>query len=201
MVISSTQGSARNVRGRPSAPVTGSRGAGAVATVTMLAVLMAAGGCQRGWRIGSWQVIDPKEPLFATRIEVKRGVTDTADEDDDTALTSRLTVDLVSGRAALIDGNGEPYPVEIDPDMLESLRTGISDRSWQVKEIGPSPELDRALVYEMTVYVGEERVKPQARWHMPAEGEVPASLDQVSLVFNDAARSVDPLSNRFDLLD
>lgn len=165
----------------------------------MFFVLMIAG-CSRGVRIGSWQVIDAQEPLHATRVEVLRGVA-VVGAKDSAPRSSRLAVDLVSGRATYVAYGKEAYPIAIDPDVLAMLRTSIADRSWQVKEIAPPKGLASALVYEMTVFVGEEEVAHVARWHVPAKGKVPAFLGQVTLVFNDAARAVDPLSNRFNLLD
>lgn len=167
----------------------------------LIVVVAGSAGCQRGLRIGGWQVIGPKPPLYATRIEVRCGVALVARDGAPASMNSHLTVDLVSGRASLAEEGGDTYPVEIDPDMIDALRAGIADRSWQVKEIRPAQKLPRTLVYEMTVFVGAEAVEPSARWHMPADKEVPDTLGKVTVVFNDAARSVDPLSNRFDLLD
>jgi len=167
----------------------------------LIAVVSGGTGCQRGLRIGGWQVIGPKPPLYATRIEVRCGVALVARNEAPASMNSHLTVDLVSGRASLAEEGGDTHPVEIDSDMIDTLRAGIADRSWQVKEIRPAQQLPRALVYEMTVFVGAEAVEPSARWHMPADKDVPETLGKVTVIFNDAARSVDPLSKRFDLLD
>src|SRR5258706_16451011 len=65
--------------------------------------LLAGVGCESGFRIGDWQVIDPDEPLSITRVDLTR--TQTAGNSQTLVVNQQLTIDLANGRASFTDSD------------------------------------------------------------------------------------------------
>ena len=158
-------------------------------------------GCQSGFKIGSWTIIEPKPPLDANRIEVVLRNANPSQPAGDLVTLRKLKVDLVSGRASLEDWDGRVFPIELHPNQAKRLREGIANRNWRMSKPKPPTNVNRWYVFGMSVFVNDEPLKPVAQWHNHPRKPLPKTLVTVMDIFDVAVRHVHPLSERVNLIE
>jgi hypothetical protein len=157
--------------------------------------LLASAGCESGFRIGSWQVIDPDEPLSITRVELTR--TQTAGDGKTLVINQQLTIDLSNGRAAFTDTDGEVYPQQVDAKVVAQLRTQLAD--LDIKEADLDAADKSPLLYTVKAYDTESTVKRHGSWKSPSPKPLVPVLQTLSDTFDQAFRGAHPLSKDIDL--
>lgn len=180
--------------------------------VTVALLGLALAGCEKGVKIGPWQVIQPKVPLVVSSFHMTRGsapipavspTTRAADEPRADG-TQELVVDLNSGRATFTDTDGRPYPTQIDPARLEELRGVLTSRSWRIGNRGPATSAADPIWYGLTAYSGDKPVGEQAVWARPVSKEkkhpLPPAIVTLEETFEHASRTAHPISESVDLL-
>jgi hypothetical protein len=179
-------------------------------SLAILALLgLALAGCEKGMKIGPWQVLKAKHPLVATSFQLTRrhGTPAAATQAGEAAAadgSQRLIVDLNSGQATFTDTDGRAFPLQVEADRLEALRAIIADRTWQIGERGPAKGATDPAWYALTVYNGEKAVDEQAFWARPVAKEkkhpLPAGIATLEDALEHAQRVAHPISDTVDLL-
>lgn len=183
----------------------------AIPAVVLLGVIAAmTAGCATSWRqqayrlhqkmafkVGDSWVIKPPRELNATRIELSRQALDAAED----APAAKLDVDLIDGRAAFHDADGRTYPHQVRLQTARQISAFMTDRTWQVANIGADRKAAGAANYCLAVYEGETQLKPVATWGAPSAKKLPDVLVLLIDTFNEAERYAHPLSKNVDLLE
>jgi hypothetical protein len=182
-----------------------SRNARATAITVIMMLLL--GGCasslrqqayhlhqKAAFKVGDRWIIKPPRQIKATRIELSR-------EHRAGSAAPTLVIDLTNGRGAYRDVDGRTYPHQFNEQTVQRLGAYMTDRSWQVNTIRADSEADAANTYHLTVYEGDQKVKPdQITWAVPPSRALPDSLALLVDTFNEAYRAAHPLSNDVDML-
>lgn len=144
--------------------------------LTFLGATLTLGGCASGVKIGPWQLVEPRPPLEATRLEICRwkATATTASPSTQPAATQagrpdeqRLVIDLTTGRAAFTDIDGKTYPQQLEQETVDKIRAYIAGRTWQDVKIAPAAGAAEPKLYSLTAFVGDAQVGPDGFWTSP----------------------------------
>ena len=152
-------------------------------------------GCESGFRIGDWQVIDPEDPLSITRVELVRS--QTVGNTTTLVVNQQLTIDLSNGRASFIDTDGSVYPQQVDAKVVAQLRQQLPD--LEIKELEIEKTEKDPLIYTVKAYDTESTIKRQGSWKSPSPKALAPVLVTLSDTFDQAFRVAHPLSKEIDL--
>ena len=157
-----------------------------------LALVACLSGCEA--------LFGPK-PLVATRLEVWRQANTATTSPASTQASSgkqSLVLDLTDGTGIFTDDDGKTYPVRIYQSRLEDLRGAIADRSWEIKDV-PAAKTCAVAWYYVKVFNGKAVADAPVTWTEPSGKPLPPSINLIEGIFDEAARTAHPLSDKVDL--
>jgi len=145
-----------------------------------------------------------KPPLQPERVILRRYRTENAkaarDEQQMLALQT-LSIDMASGRAAITDRSGRSFPYTVWQEQRDELTRLLADRSFRKERRRPARDTEDPMFYELTVHPRSADEKPlSVRWAVPARKPLTNVHQLVIDVFEQAHRTIHPLSDRVDLL-
>jgi len=165
-------------------------------TLGVALALVTGAGCASGVRIGTWQVIDPRDPLSITRVELSRsqsvGSTKTL------AVNQRLTIDLSNGRSTFTDTDGKVYPQQVDAKVVASLREKLPKLKLKDLKLDEKVDID-PLIYSVKAFDTDATVKREGSWKANSDKPLEPVLKELVDAFDHAFRGAHPLSQDIDL--
>lgn len=166
--------------------------------LTLALTLPALIACSNGIKVGDWQVIDPDPPIDVSSIEITRTL---PADDNAKAGSQKLTIDTLNGRASLTDSDGSVHPLQLPADRVEKIRDFAATRGWLDADI-ESPKKHTAPLthYALTIFENGKPLKKGAAWPVPSRKPLPEGFTNIVEAFDQADRTVHPLSNNINLL-
>jgi hypothetical protein len=120
--------------------------------------------------------------------------------EDDSAWRQRLSIDLITGRGALVDADGRTYPHQFDLSLAGDLRQMILDRKWQPKRIESPKGASDVLYYQVIIQEYDPQYRHEIRWAQPGRKPVHEMGSVIMRTFDAANRIAHPLSAQVNLL-
>lgn len=157
-----------------------------------------------GMIVGLLSGCTTRPPLEATEVHLQRtfhSIGEPAAEGRQPRVKQALAIDLITGHATLTDNDGQKYPLQIEPKLLEQLRQGIADRSWQIGALRAKVLIESPVHYRLSVTVQDQVLTQQARWTTARQEKWPPIMSDLVAAFDRAHRVAHPLSRKVNLIE